>query len=336
MSDSSSTTSPPVAPITYHGAYSVIVSSQLIGSLLNFFLFGLLTAQTHTNSASPRTDTALNSSAIYFVFVSMLVCTCLNAADVHYWFAAGFGDISRFEDPRFGRFYTPLWGSVIALIVQCYFCYRIAVLVNKRLWPWVAVIALVSCAQCAGGMGAGILSYIHANRIVDRPRDILVDMWLIGGAAADVMIAVAMTLVLLRMVTLPATRDLVKGIVLLILETNTFSAITAVIGLTLFKTIPNTTYYICPTMMLPGMYNPLKFKFPLPNRRDVFPSYANTLLATLNNRAVAKLVPSASVLAVSTGSALHFTTNSVSKPSVSRPSQNPEESYITPEFKYSP
>ncbi|KAJ7203450.1 hypothetical protein C8J57DRAFT_1542571 [Mycena rebaudengoi] len=63
MSNSSFTTSPPVAPITYHGAYSAIVSSQLIGSLLNFFLFGLLTAQTHTDFASPRTDTALNSSA---------------------------------------------------------------------------------------------------------------------------------------------------------------------------------------------------------------------------------------------------------------------------------
>jgi hypothetical protein len=57
----------------------------------------------------------------------MAVCACLNAADAHYWYGAHFGDIAAFAQPGFSPFYTPLMGSLIALAVQLFFCYRISV-----------------------------------------------------------------------------------------------------------------------------------------------------------------------------------------------------------------
>jgi hypothetical protein len=80
---------------------------------------------------------------VYFVYVSVLVCTCLNAADIHFWFARSFGDIPGFSDPRLSPVYIPLWGLIIALTVHLFFCYRIFLVGRRRLWPLVAVIALV-------------------------------------------------------------------------------------------------------------------------------------------------------------------------------------------------
>ncbi|KAJ6552525.1 hypothetical protein B0H10DRAFT_1659600, partial [Mycena sp. CBHHK59/15] len=102
----------------------------LIGSLLNFFFFGTLLVQGCVWSM--RFPLKLSSRIypdvyriLYFILLSMTVCVTLNAADVEYWYGVGFDDISRFADPRQSRFYTPIMGSFIGLLVQLFFCYRI-------------------------------------------------------------------------------------------------------------------------------------------------------------------------------------------------------------------
>jgi hypothetical protein len=71
---------------------------------------------------------------------------------------------------------------------------------------------------------------------------------------------------LLTQASEPQTQDIIRGVVRLLIETNTFSASVAIIGLALLAGVPNTNYWICPSMILPGIY-------------------ANTLLVLLNNRA---------------------------------------------------
>ncbi|KAJ6563301.1 hypothetical protein DFH09DRAFT_920342, partial [Mycena vulgaris] len=163
----------------------------------------------------------------------------------------------------------PIMGSFIGMLVQLFFCYRIFI-IKRAAWPLSIAIGLISMAQCAGGMGGGIISFIDKNSVHDQARTILVYLWLAGGAAADVLIAGSMTYLLLRATVFQSTRDALKDVVRLIIETNTFSTTIAVLGLVLFVAVPNTTYFICPTMILPGIY-------------------ANTLLVTLNNRAIVRL-----------------------------------------------
>jgi hypothetical protein len=113
----------------------------------------------------------------------------------------------------------------------------------------------IAMAQCAGGMGGGILTLIKANELHDHKRTIFLYLWLSGGSAADVLIAVTMTALvrlahplppqiltfppqLFNASSIPATRDAVRGIVRLIIETNTLSAIVAITGLVLFIAVP--------------------------------------------------------------------------------------------------
>ncbi|KAJ7911095.1 hypothetical protein B0H13DRAFT_1477211, partial [Mycena leptocephala] len=205
---------------------------QLIGTLLNFFLFGTLFIQVYVYNACFPKDRPAIKRLVYSVFLTMALCICFNAADAHYWYGSGFGDI-------------------------------INVFRSGAIW-WSTIIAAISFLQAAGGMGAGIKTFIASNEEPDHARTVLIYLWLVGDAVADLLIAGTMTH-LLTQASEPQTQDIIRGVVRLLIETNTFSASVAIIGLALLAGMPNTNYWICPSMILPGIY-------------------ANTLLVLLNNR----------------------------------------------------
>ncbi|KAJ6583064.1 hypothetical protein DFH09DRAFT_1275430 [Mycena vulgaris] len=258
---------PPPGPIPIPPNIGSIAASQLIGSLLNYFLYGILAVQVYVYRLSFPNDKAGIKWMVYLIFLVETVATALNGVDMYYWFAAGFGDILSFAKPRISPFYTPILGSVMALVVQSFFCYRIYIIKRTALW-FCIFIALISALQAAGGLGGGISSYLSANEEHDHNRVIFVYLWLIGEAVADVLIAVTMTYLLLKASHQQhrQTNDIVKRIVRLTIETNALSTIVAIISVILFYGTPNTTYFIAPTMVLAKLY-------------------ANTLLVTFNNRA---------------------------------------------------
>ncbi|KAJ7851266.1 hypothetical protein B0H14DRAFT_3451460 [Mycena olivaceomarginata] len=254
-----------------------IASPLLIGSLLNFFFFGTLLVQVYIYHTCFPKDSRRVKCLVYFLLLAMTVNTCLNALDVKFWYATSFGDLAIFANPRYSAFYSPIMGSVIATVVHLFFCYRIFV-IKRAVWPLCILISLVTMAQLSGGMGSGILSFIQEYKVHDSnskdltglhdyAHTVLIYLWLTGGPVADVLIAMAMTTLLLRADMHSATRDVVKSIVSLILETNTFSAAVALVALFVFIGFPDAPYSGCPLLILPGIY-------------------ANTLLATLNNRAI--------------------------------------------------
>ncbi|KAF8189863.1 hypothetical protein K438DRAFT_1971374 [Mycena galopus ATCC 62051] len=246
-----------------------IAASQLIGSLLNFYLFGLLSVQVLVYRVCFPADKASIKSMVYVMFFFMALSTCLNAADAYFWYASGFGNLVQFSKAHISPFYTPIAGSIIASVVQLFFCYRIWIIKKSAVYLSIAI-AVISLIQAIGGMGGGIKAYIAVNEDHDEVRTVLVYMWLIGDAVADVMIAGTMSILLTQASreNHRQTNDLVKRIIRLIIETNALSASVAIVGLILFAGVPGTNYFVCPTMVLPGIY-------------------ANTLLVTFNNRATA-------------------------------------------------
>ncbi|KAJ6486923.1 hypothetical protein C8R45DRAFT_1098184 [Mycena sanguinolenta] len=245
---------------------SSITASQLIGSLLSFYFFGLLSVQVLVYKVCFPGDKASIKYMVYTMFFFMALSTCLNAADAYFWYASGFGNLIQFSKAHISPFYTPIAGSIIASVIQLFFCYRIWIIKKTALYLSI-VIAVISVIQAIGGMGGGIKAIVAANQDHDELRTVL--MWLIGDAVADVMIAATMTVLLTQAnrENHSRTNGLVKRIVRLVIETNALSASVAILGLILFAGVPGTNYFVCPTMILPGIY-------------------ANTLLVTFNNRAV--------------------------------------------------
>ncbi|KAJ7695435.1 hypothetical protein B0H17DRAFT_1198667 [Mycena rosella] len=244
-----------------------IAASQLIGSLLNFCLYGVMAVQVYVYRLSFPNDKPAIKWMVYSIFLVETVMTTLNGYDMYKWFAEGFGNIVAFGAPGISPFYTPFMGGVMALVVQSFFCYRIYI-IKRQAWPLCIFIGLVSLLQCAGGMGGGIAALLAVNEVHDQVRTIFVYSWLIGDMVADIFIAGTMSYLLMSASRQQhkQTNDIVKRIVRLTIETNVASTGVAILSLILFFGTPNTTYFICPTMVLAKLY-------------------ANTLLVTFNNRA---------------------------------------------------
>ncbi|KAJ7359761.1 hypothetical protein DFH08DRAFT_952863 [Mycena albidolilacea] len=239
-----------------------IAASQLIGSLLNFSLYGVLAVQVYAYRLMFPHDKRSIKWLIYSVFSLQTALTAVNGADVYYWFAAGFGDVLEFSQPRFSPFYTPVAGSAMALIVQTFFCYRIYIIERRLLWLCIVIIL----TSLAGGIGGAISTYLSLNQ--ENTRIIFAYIWLVCDAIADLLISGVM-LVLFTKARLHQRQkentDISKRIVRMVIETNTLAMAVSVLSLILFCGTPNTTYFICPTMVLATLYS-------------------NTLFVTFNNR----------------------------------------------------
>ncbi|KAJ7464269.1 hypothetical protein B0H11DRAFT_2051916 [Mycena galericulata] len=261
---SSAQSTPPSSPVILNLTREV--SPLLFGSLFNYFSFGILVIQLYVYRTCFPRDPLSIKSLVYFVFLVILVCVCLNTSDMYYWFGSGFGDPARLANFRYLSIYGPILGLLISTLVQLFFCYRIFI-IKRSFWPITVLISTISMVQFAGGLGAGILSLIDKYQLRRGTVINLTYVWLVSGAAADIIIAVMMTYLLLTTAVHPSTRDVVKDVVTLIIETNTFSALVAILTLGLLVGSRSTDYFSCPAVVLPGIY-------------------ANTLLATLNNRAI--------------------------------------------------
>ncbi|KAJ7272156.1 hypothetical protein C8J57DRAFT_1317990 [Mycena rebaudengoi] len=242
-----------------------LTSPVLFGGLIVFSLFGALTVQLYVYSLCFPHDKRGVKALVYGIYLTMLVCLCLYATDLHFWFAAGFGDLDKFQRARFSGVSGPIVGSLVGLCVQLFFAYRISMF---RQAVWLSgLIVVISLLAAVGGIGGGITLYLAESGKVEllvRNR-YFIYMWLIGSAVSDVFIAAAMTYLLMSTAE-PGTHHVVKLVVRLIVETNTLTASVAIVGAILFMNVSTSTYWLCPTIVLPEIY-------------------ANTLILVLNNRA---------------------------------------------------
>ncbi|KAJ7223635.1 hypothetical protein C8J57DRAFT_1591712 [Mycena rebaudengoi] len=228
-----------------------------------FLLFGALSVQLYVYTLCFPQDRRGVKVLVYGIYVTMIVCLCLDAADLHFWFAAGFDPV-KFQRARFSGVNGPIVGSLVGLCTQLFFAYRISMF---RQAVWLSgVVVVISLMQAAGGIGVGSSLYIadSGKPEVLHHNVYFLYMWLIGSAVSDALIAAAMTYLLMNTAE-PGTHHVVKRIVRLILETNSLTASVA-IAAAILHSVSHTTYFLCPTMILPEFY-------------------ANTLLLVLNNRA---------------------------------------------------
>ncbi|KAJ7075503.1 hypothetical protein B0H15DRAFT_956421 [Mycena belliarum] len=94
-----------------------VTPAILVGSLLNFFFFGMLVIQTSTTSASIMIRASSNASVLYFILLLEGSSVCVNGWDVHHWFAVSFGDLSALQNPRNAPFYAGVVGGLNGLVV---------------------------------------------------------------------------------------------------------------------------------------------------------------------------------------------------------------------------
>ncbi|KAH9019122.1 hypothetical protein EDB85DRAFT_2154020 [Lactarius pseudohatsudake] len=237
-----------------------LAAPLLFGCLFNWTLYGALCVQIYVYSYNFPKDPRSLKFLAYFVFVSETVQTALTGANIYYWFVTGFGNVERLGNSHFTPINDPIMTAVSSLAVQGYFCYRIWVLMNRRSWIcW--IIAVNAVIQAVAEIWLSITALMSGKYVVSKPG---IYLWSIPSAIADILIAVAMTL-LLRRASGKFSNFVLIRVIRLIVETNALTASVAVTTLVLCVAFPHELYYVYTADILGKLYS-------------------NTLLVSLNNR----------------------------------------------------
>ncbi|KAJ7259270.1 hypothetical protein C8J57DRAFT_498542 [Mycena rebaudengoi] len=252
---------PPIPP-----DIAKLTAPLIIGVLLATFLFGVLTVQFYFYHLSFPRDTKCVKGLVYIVYILELAATTMYFADVYHWFAAGFGNLFFLDDIYLSVIDTPMIGSVLGAIAQCYYCYRLW-RINRCTLPICIFVVLLALAQVVSGIHFVVMAR-EVGKFSKAGNNRWPTIWVmfISAAVADVTIAVTLTTLLSRSRTRTAqTEFIIRRILNLTVETNLLSSIFAVLTVALEVGAPGTNYFTCPAIILGRIYS-------------------NSILLMLNNR----------------------------------------------------
>ncbi|KAF7292022.1 hypothetical protein MIND_01228000 [Mycena indigotica] len=250
-----------------------LLSSQLIGVLIDFLLMGALFLQMIVYRICFPKDALAFKLLVSGLLLLMLSRLFLLVYETQYFFAEGFGDGMRLAGQS-RRQYSYALAPITLCIVQHFFDSRIFSL-DRRLWPVCLLISFLSLSQCGVGCAAFGIVYVGSPASLLSKLALVTDlvrMWYILGMATALISTVTTVFVLLRMRAgnfNRSTKQALASVVRFTVESNAASAVVEIVSLALLQAYPNTTYYLGSTLLLPSVYT-------------------NMLLATLNYRAVVR------------------------------------------------
>ncbi|KAF8955132.1 hypothetical protein BDZ97DRAFT_2081100 [Flammula alnicola] len=252
---------PPIPP-----NIATIAGPQLIGTLFNWGLFGVLSVQTYVYYLNFPDDKTWHKILVYGTFIFEVVQTALSTSVLYFWFATGFGNLIDLGHVNLSPIETPIFCGLISGVVQCFFAYRIFVLQRSYWWICI-VIVLTAIAQTVGAIVSFKLqeyALFHENVLFPQSAN----LWLIADPVCDVLISGTMLWLYYYRKRNEGHQHgtrILGRLVRLIVETNTLTAAMALASLILYVTIPDGTVFIATTLILGKLYS-------------------NTLLVTFNNR----------------------------------------------------
>ncbi|KAK7045674.1 hypothetical protein VNI00_007507 [Paramarasmius palmivorus] len=254
---------------TTASAVLILAHLQLLSYLLNWGLFGILSVQVYLYYTAFPHDKKLFKILVYFIYLLEATQTVMLTHDSFTRFVYGFGNPEEMGRNSLLWFPVPFLDGLVAFLVQLQFAYRIHLLSpkSKLIVAFIVVIyeeSQASLAQCGGAIAAALLSVaMNVDKLEDLVTNttivIFTHLWLVSGVIADVTIACSMSYALSRYdYGFGRTKDVVRRIIRLTMETGSATAILAICLLVLFltgKVIYPNSYYFVPAAILAKVYS---------------------------------------------------------------------------------
>ncbi|KLO12200.1 hypothetical protein SCHPADRAFT_430253 [Schizopora paradoxa] len=269
------------------GGYAATSGPLLLGYLFNWGLFGVLSVQVYLYYLAFPGDRRVTRWLVAGIYTLELTQTVLLTRDAFNTFAIHFGEESYFDKIQLIPLSVPIFSGLVSCAVQMHYGYLLRMLSGSRLLG--VTVAILAIVQCSAALVQGIQAFI-TNDISELPSTAFSSetVWLSGSATCDLLIASAMTFILLKKDTrLPATHALITKLIRVIVETGSLTAISATIQMVLFISLPSKTYFCCVGIALAKLYS-------------------NSLLAVLNSRIHIEDRQSGSSAQVVAGSSIAF------------------------------
>ncbi|KZT13224.1 uncharacterized protein LAESUDRAFT_719559 [Laetiporus sulphureus 93-53] len=246
---------------------ALIAGPQFLGICFNWALLGLLNLQVYLYYEYFPKDPWFLKCLAYGMLIYEWVQTGLLTGAAMSIYVYGYGDVKDLLEFHNTWFSATMMCGIISATVQIFFAWRIYKLSRSRVLAGVIVVlAVLQCvASLVGGAyekSIGIASALEGSLLK------AVVLWLSASALVDILIAVSMTILLLKSKTgIKSTDAFINRMIRLVVETGTLTASLSIIVLITanIKPLHETLVYEAPALILTKMYS-------------------NTFLTNLNNR----------------------------------------------------
>ncbi|KZT71187.1 hypothetical protein DAEQUDRAFT_141461 [Daedalea quercina L-15889] len=240
---------------------------SFIGCLMDWALLGILTVQVYLYHVNVSCDHWFIQILVYAIYILEILQTGNLTSLVWQVFITDYGQIAALSTIHVGWLPLPVTCSIASMIAQGFFAWRICMLSKStRLVGGIVVLAL---AQAVCGFLVGVKLHngqSSAQFLSGKAALIVTSMWMAGSAFVDILIAIIMTIQMLKRKTgITATDRIINKIIRLVVETGSLTASVATVGLVLAIVAPNAAYY------QPAIYAMTKL-------------YSNTFLTNLTSR----------------------------------------------------
>ncbi|ESK91723.1 hypothetical protein Moror_10643 [Moniliophthora roreri MCA 2997] len=237
---------------------SQILGPLVVGDLILFTLFGVLTVQAFLYYLAFPRDKPITKVLVYGIYALLLVQFVMVGREAFQRYTSP-GAASRVG---LGWFYVPVTCGFTSLVVQCFYAWRILVLSGKRAGSIaISMIAFLSstaawtAAAFGSQAGPDVISLNSPNENARKMR-IFDGIAFISSAVCDVIIAMSMIYLLTRngRIMHRRTRSVVGRLLRLTIETNTITSLVAITSVATLYAFPDTTFFATSAMLLPEVY----------------------------------------------------------------------------------
>ncbi|KAI8980782.1 hypothetical protein BD414DRAFT_493265 [Trametes punicea] len=232
-----------------------LATPLLLGYLLNWGLYGVLSVQVYLyHLAFPR-DGRIAKTLVYSIYAIETAQTIIIAHDAFNAYGKGYGNLNALGSAQTEWLAVPIFSGIVSATVQMYYAYRVSLLSGSRLLG--LVISAIALLQGSSAIAQGAQAFKIGN-FADLASKAFVSctIWLAGSAACDIIIAACMTFFLVRKDTkVPSTHAVITKLVRLIIETGILTALAATIDITLFLAFPHNAYHGCIALTLAKLYS---------------------------------------------------------------------------------
>ncbi|KAH8825850.1 hypothetical protein DL96DRAFT_1817294 [Flagelloscypha sp. PMI_526] len=224
--------------------------------MFDWFLFGALIIQTWTYVTTFPEDSFRLKALVYYLVLMETARTILLTSYTLDQYGTNYGVYQHLQRLGINWLSVPILGSLVSVTVQFFLTWRIWTLGKN--WIVTVVILLVATVHGSAGVTAGILAHMQDDwtKFQVDPIKTVGTIWITSAAVADVLIAAATVFYLSKMRTgFQKTENVLNRLILMIIETGSATALSAVIMTALFFGVPDRSYFLTLSFCLSKLYS---------------------------------------------------------------------------------
>ncbi|KAF9527144.1 hypothetical protein CPB83DRAFT_793914 [Crepidotus variabilis] len=233
-----------------------VTGPLLIGHMLNWGLFGVLSVQTYIYHLAFPNDPIRSQLLSYGVYLLEATQTVMLTQAAFHQFAEGFGNRTMLLDVGSLWFTVATLSGIVSFIIQSFYAYRVFILSGSR--QLAGLVLFFAVISLGGAVSTGVITRRAGSldKLLGRDAYITSGIWNGGSAICDAIIAICMTMSLTKRKTgMAKTQTLVYKIIRMTVETGSLTAAVATLNLVL-TVLPNRPgYFLAPIGILGKLYS---------------------------------------------------------------------------------